>query len=166
MPWSAGDTRPSQLERERTTLTNLATEFEAGGSSTSSHALWNSAWYPLAISSIEVHAFDPVGCFGGSPEQVVSFDFSSGGTWCVFPTITSWFVASFANRRQRASSATIAEPVDGRHGVHAVFGSCYGRFARSLSFLLIRAPFTPPVEAGITGACVGANPAMRSRGTR
>lgn len=94
--WRYGDlrfTEPSQLDRERSTLTNLATEFEAGRSSTKSHALWNSAWYPLALSSIEVHAFDPVGCFGGSPEQVVSFDFSSGDSWCVFPTITAWLNA-------------------------------------------------------------------------
>jgi hypothetical protein len=94
--WRYGDLRfmqPSQLDRERATLTNLATEFEEGRSSTWSHALWNSAWYPLAISSIEVHAFDPVGCFGGSPEQVVSFDFSSGDTWCVFPTISAWLTA-------------------------------------------------------------------------
>ncbi len=94
--WRYGDFRfmqPSQLDHERTVLTNLATEFEEGRSSTSSHALWNSAWYPLAISSIEVHAFDPVGCFGGSPEQVVSFDFSSGDSWCVFPTITAWLTA-------------------------------------------------------------------------
>ena len=84
---------PSQLDRERAGLTNLATEFEAGRSSAGSHALWNSAWFPLAISTIEVHAFDPVGCFGGSPEQVVSFDFQSGDTWCVFPTISSWLTA-------------------------------------------------------------------------
>ncbi|MBL0215810.1 MAG: hypothetical protein IPQ07_18260 [Myxococcales bacterium] len=94
--WRYGDLRfiqPSQLDRERTTLTNLATEFEEGRSATSSHALWNSAWYPLAVSSIEVHAFDPIGCFGGSPEQVVTFDFSSGNAWCVFPTITAWLTA-------------------------------------------------------------------------
>ncbi len=94
--WRYGDLRfiqPSQLDRERTALTNLATEFEEGRSSTRSHALWNSAWYPLAISSIEVHAFDPVGCFGGSPDQVVSFDFSSGDSWCVFPTISAWLSA-------------------------------------------------------------------------
>jgi hypothetical protein len=94
--WRYADLRfmqPAQLDSERATLTNLATDFEEGRSSTASHALWNSAWYPLAISSIEVHAFDPVGCFGGSPEQVVSFDFSSGNTWCVFPTITAWLTA-------------------------------------------------------------------------
>ncbi len=94
--WRYGDLRfiePSQLDRERATLTELTTAFEAGRSSTWSHALWNSAWYPLAISSIEVHAFDPVGCFGGSPEQVVSFDFSSGDAWCVFPAISSWLTA-------------------------------------------------------------------------
>lgn len=84
---------PSQLDRERAALTKLATEFEEGRSTTWSHALWNSAWYPLAVSSIEVHAFDPVGCFGGSPEQVVSFDFSSGDAWCVFPQISSWLTA-------------------------------------------------------------------------
>ena len=94
--WRYGDLRfvqPSQLERERIALSNLTTEFESGRSSTASHALWTSAWYPLAISSIEVHAFDPVGCFGGSPEQVVSFDFSSGNSWCVFPSITAWLNA-------------------------------------------------------------------------
>ncbi len=94
--WRYGDLRfmqPAELDRERTTLTNLATEFEEGRSSTWSHGLWNSAWYPLAISSIEVHAFDSFGCFGGSPEQVVSFDFSSGDAWCVFPTISAWLTA-------------------------------------------------------------------------
>ncbi len=84
---------PSQLDKERAELTGLATEFEAGRSSTSSHGLWNSAWYPLARSSIEVHAFDPVGCFGGAPEQIVTFDFSSGNTWNVFPSISSWLTA-------------------------------------------------------------------------
>jgi hypothetical protein len=94
--WHYGDLRfvqPSQLEGERRTLTELASAFEAGRSSSASHALWNSAWYPLAISSIEVHAFDPIGCFGGSPEQVVSFDFSSGNAWCVFRTISPWLMA-------------------------------------------------------------------------
>ncbi|MBK9031340.1 MAG: hypothetical protein IPL61_08380 [Myxococcales bacterium] len=94
--WRYGDLRfiePAQLDRERAKLTDHATAVEAGRSRTWSHALWNSAWYPLAISSIEVHAFDPVGCFGGSPEQVVSFDVSSGDAWCVFPTISSWLTA-------------------------------------------------------------------------
>src|SRR5665647_1396017 len=42
--WRYGDLRfmqPSQLDSERARLTNLATEFEAGRSSTWSHALWN-----------------------------------------------------------------------------------------------------------------------------
>jgi hypothetical protein len=94
--WRYGDFRfvePSQLEREREALTTLVTEFEAGRSNTWNHAFWNSAWYPLALSSVEVHAFDPVGCFGGAPEQVVAFDFKGGDTWCVFPTITAWLTA-------------------------------------------------------------------------
>lgn len=94
--WRYNDLRfiqPSEMDRERAALTDLATAFEEGRSTSASHALWNGAWYPLAISSIEVHAFDPVGCFGCAPEQVVSFDFSSGDSWCVFPTISAWLSA-------------------------------------------------------------------------
>jgi len=94
--WRYGDFRfaePAQLDEHRATLTNLVTEFEAGRSTTWNHAFWNSAWFPLAMSSIEVHAFDPVGCFGGAPEQVVAFDFKGGDAWCVFPTISAWLTA-------------------------------------------------------------------------
>lgn len=84
---------PSKLDVERAALTKLATALEDGTSSTWSHALWNGAWFPLAVSSIEVHAFDPVGCFGGSPEQIVTFDISSGDSWTVFPNITAWLSA-------------------------------------------------------------------------
>jgi hypothetical protein len=94
--WKYGDfkfTEPGQLESERQTWSNLVAEFEAGRSETWNHAFWNAAWYPLATSSFEVHAFDPIGCFGGPREQIVVFDFKGGDSWRVFPAISAWINA-------------------------------------------------------------------------
>ena len=94
--WSSGNlkfTEPSRVDAERQLWNRLVGEFEAGRSDISNHALWNSAWYPLATSSVEVHAFDPIGCFGGAPGQVVVFDVKGGDSWRVFPAISSWITA-------------------------------------------------------------------------
>lgn len=94
--WRYGDfrfTEPSQLAGERENLNKLVDDFEAGRSNTWNHAFWNRGWYPLAMSSVEVYAFDPVGCFGGAPEQVVSFDYKGGDAWSVYPSISAWLTA-------------------------------------------------------------------------
>lgn len=94
--WSYGDlrfTNPAELDADRQLLTRFVGDFEAGRSDTWNHAFWNRAWYPLAMSSVEVHAFDPIGCFGGAPGQVVWFDFKGGDTWSVFSSITAWLAA-------------------------------------------------------------------------
>lgn len=94
--WRYGDltfTEPAKLESERAMWNNLVDDFEAGPSNTWNHAFWNRAWLPLATSSVELYAFDPIGCFGGAPGQVVSFDFKGGDSWHVFPSMTTWLSA-------------------------------------------------------------------------
>ncbi len=91
--WKYGDfkfTDPSLLETEREAWAKLVTEFEEGRSPMWNHAFWNPAWYPLATSASEVHAFDPIGCFGGAKEQIVVFDLKGGDTWRVFTAISAW----------------------------------------------------------------------------
>ncbi|CAN5481287.1 hypothetical protein BH11MYX1_BH11MYX1_56750 [soil metagenome] len=94
--WRYGDfkfTAPSQLDADRTMWNNLVGEFEAGRSKMWNHSFWNPAWYPLATSSAEVHAFDPIGCFGGARDQIVVFDVKGGDTWRVYPAISAWLSA-------------------------------------------------------------------------
>jgi hypothetical protein len=94
--WRYGDFRfaePSQLEPDRARWNTLVDEFEAGRSTSSDHAFWHRAWIPLATSSIEAFAYDPIGCFGGAPHQVVSFDVQGGDTWRIFPSMPAWLSA-------------------------------------------------------------------------
>lgn len=94
--WSYGDlrfTKHSDLDTDRQMLTKFVGDFEAGRSETWNHAFWNPAWYPLAMSSVDVHAFDPIGCFGGPPGQVVWFDFKGGDSWSVFSSASAWLSA-------------------------------------------------------------------------
>ncbi|CAN5917801.1 hypothetical protein BH11MYX3_BH11MYX3_28230 [soil metagenome] len=94
--WRYGDlrfTEPANLETDRAKWNSLVDDFEAGRSSTWNHAFWHRAWIPLATSSVEVYAFDPIGCFGGAPQQIVSFDVKGGAAWHVFPSITAWLGA-------------------------------------------------------------------------
>lgn len=86
-------TEPEALERDRAALTDKTTAFETGKTQAWQHALWNPAWYPLAASSTEIHAFDPIGCFGGTPEQVVIFELAGSDTWRVFPSLTAYLSA-------------------------------------------------------------------------
>ncbi|MFT3700116.1 MAG: hypothetical protein QM831_43625 [Kofleriaceae bacterium] len=86
-------TEAEQLERDRAALTEKTAAFEAGKSQAWHAALWNPAWYPLATSSTEIHAFDPIGCFGGTPEQVVIFEIAGSDTWRVFPSLTAYLSA-------------------------------------------------------------------------
>jgi cell wall assembly regulator SMI1 len=97
--WRYGDlrfTETLELLTQRDQWNGLVDAFEAGRSDTWSHAFWHRTWFPLATSSHEVYAYDPTGCFGGTPQQVVSFDFKGGETWLVFPTIGA-FLAAFAD---------------------------------------------------------------------
>lgn len=94
--WKYGNlrfTEPSRLEAERQSWNKRVEELEAGRSDDSNPAFWNRAWYPLFTSSLEVHAFDPIGCFGGARDQVVAFDVEGGDTWRVFPTVSVWINA-------------------------------------------------------------------------
>lgn len=94
--WSYGDfqfVEPGKLDETRRFWNGLCEAFETGRSEIWNHAFWNPAWYPLAQSSVEVYAYDPVGCFGGAPGQVVSFDFKGGASWHVFPSIDAWLSA-------------------------------------------------------------------------
>jgi len=94
--WRYGDLRfseASQLQAEREFWEGLVDDFERGRSEIWGHAFWNRAWYPIATSSVEVFAHDPVGCFGGPPGQVVSFDFKGGDDWFVFASLVEWLTA-------------------------------------------------------------------------
>ena len=94
--WRYGDfkfTQPAQLETDRAAWNKLVDDFEAGRSIMWNHAFWNRAWLPLATSSVEVHAYDPIGCFGGTPHQIVSFDIKGGDSWHMFPSISAWISA-------------------------------------------------------------------------
>jgi hypothetical protein len=94
--WRYGDFKfvePSELEKARQFWNELVEAFEAGRSGTWNHAFWNTAWYPLAQSSVETYAYDPIGCFGGAPGQVVSFDFKGGDDWHVFASVSAWLSA-------------------------------------------------------------------------
>jgi len=94
--WRYGNlrfTEPSQLDADREARNHQVEELEAGRSDDSNHAFWNRAWYPLFTTSLELHAFDPIGCFGGAPGQVVAFDVEGGDTWRVFPSISIWINA-------------------------------------------------------------------------
>jgi hypothetical protein len=94
--WRYGDlrfTETSEVLTQREQWNDLVDAFEAGRSDTWNHAFWHRTWYPLATSSHEVYAYDPTGCFGGAPQQVVSFDFKGGETWLVFPTISAFLRA-------------------------------------------------------------------------
>ena len=97
--WRYGDlrfTETSALLPEREMWNQLVDDFEAGRSETWNHAFWHRTWYPLATTSHDVYAFDPTGCFGGTPQQVVRFDFKGGDTWLVFPT-TGAFLAALSD---------------------------------------------------------------------
>jgi hypothetical protein len=83
----------SELEEARELWDKLVTDFEAGQSSIGAHALWNPNWYPIAQSSVEVYAYDPIGCFRGRPGQIVGFDFKGGQSWGLFPSIGFWLAA-------------------------------------------------------------------------
>ncbi|CAN5767467.1 hypothetical protein BH11MYX2_BH11MYX2_14460 [soil metagenome] len=94
--WYYGDTRfteLAQLQRERDAWTKLVDDFETGVSTTWNHAFWNRAWFPLATNAHSCYAFDPIGCFGGAPNQVVNFDFKGGDDWFVFPSTTMFLSA-------------------------------------------------------------------------
>lgn len=94
--WRYGDlrfTETSNLHKERDRWCSLVDDFEAARSDIWNHAFWNRAWYPLASSSIEVYAFDPIGCFGGAPNQVVCFDFKGDDKWIVFPSMAVFLSA-------------------------------------------------------------------------
>jgi hypothetical protein len=94
--WSYGDfsfVEPAQLDEVRRFWTALSEALEAGRSESWEHTFWNPAWYVLAQSSVEVHAYDPIGCFGGTPGQVVSFDVKGGDSWYVFTSINAWLGA-------------------------------------------------------------------------
>ncbi len=109
--WSCGNlefTEPSRVDAERQSWNKLAGEFEAGRSDIWSHAFWNSGWYPLATSPVEVHAFDPIGCFGGAPGQVVLFDFKTGDSWRVFPAISGWITALTEGLESDEKDAVVA----------------------------------------------------------
>ncbi len=86
-------TEPTQMDEARASWNRLADDFEEGRSAVWHHAFWNRGWYPLAVSKSEVHAFDPIGCFGGTPEQVVTFDLVGGDSWRVYPSISAWISA-------------------------------------------------------------------------
>lgn len=94
--WRYGDlrfTETSDLQKEREHWSQLVDDFETGRSEIWNHALWHRSWYPLATSAHEVYAYDPTGCFGGGPQQVVSFDFKGGEEWLVFPNISAFLGA-------------------------------------------------------------------------
>ena len=94
--WRYGDlrfTEPASLESDRAAWGKLVDDFEAGRSRTWQHAFWHRAWIPLAVSSAEVHAYDPIGCFGGAPHQVVSFELTGGDAWHVYPSLAAWMGA-------------------------------------------------------------------------
>ncbi len=94
--WRYGDfkfTQPAQLEADRAHWNRLVDALEEERSVMWNHAFWNRAWLPLAVSSAEVHAYDPIGCFGGTPHQIVTFDIKGGDAWHVFPTISAWLSA-------------------------------------------------------------------------
>ena len=121
--WSYGDLRfvePTQLESKRALLDGMVDDFEAGRSTTWNHAFWNRAWLPLAMSAHEVFACDPLGCFGGTPHQVVSYDLKGGEVWRVFPSMTAWL-----------SALTDGFEADGKDALGATYASA--RASRSLT---------------------------------
>ncbi|HEY4058928.1 MAG TPA: hypothetical protein VGM39_20075 [Kofleriaceae bacterium] len=94
--WRYGDskfTELAQLPSERDAWNKNVDDHEAGTATPPQYAFWNRAWYPLLTSPIECYAFDPVGFFGGAPNQVVHFDAVGGEEWLVFPSTTMFLSA-------------------------------------------------------------------------
>src|SRR5262249_42166509 len=94
--WRYGDLRFTETAAvlgERDRWNQLVDDFEAGRSETWNHAFWHRAWYPLAATAHDVYAYDPVGCFGGTPQQVVYFDIKGGDAWLVFPSTGAFLAA-------------------------------------------------------------------------
>ncbi|HEY4177894.1 MAG TPA: hypothetical protein VGM90_13700 [Kofleriaceae bacterium] len=94
--WRYGDARftaMAEIQHDRDVWDRLVGAFESGATSSWEHSFWNRAWYPLVSNAHRVYAFDPVGCFGGAPNQVVEFDFKGGDNWFVFPSMTMFLSA-------------------------------------------------------------------------
>lgn len=90
--WALGDFRfllPGELAPHRQQWAERAEAFEAGRSTELAHAHWSPAWTPLAATAREQWAWDPAGCFGGSPGQVVCFDVRGEG-WDVYASLAAW----------------------------------------------------------------------------
>lgn len=71
-------------------LTELVDDLEAGRSNNWNHSFWHRSWRFLGGTSFENVAYDPVGCFGGAPGQIIRYDFKGGEHWHVFFSTESW----------------------------------------------------------------------------
>lgn len=94
--WSLGDFRFVSLEdveRQREQWAALVRAWEEGTSEEFAHAHWHRDWSPVASTAHVQWAFDPRGCFGGAPGQLVSFDFKGGEGWDVYPSLAEWIRA-------------------------------------------------------------------------